>query len=89
MKMASSVSVAPGAIPGEVSIYPNPAKHFMVVEMAGTGDIYIQDLTGRIVLYKPSVDKRTTLPVSELERGIYVVTIKSGYEKTVVKVVLE
>ena len=89
VKMASSVSVAPGAIPGEVSIYPNPAKHFMVVEMAGTGDIYIQDLTGRIVLYKPSVDKRTTLPVSELERGIYVVTIKSGYEKTVVKVVLE
>ena len=70
-------------------IYPNPATSFIVVEMNKTGEIYVQDLHGRILFSAKNVDSRTTIPVSEFERGIYLVTLTSGARRQVYKVVLE
>jgi hypothetical protein len=75
--------------PSGLHIYPNPASESMVVEFTGLGDILVLDLNGRSVLALREVKERAELPVSQLERGIYFVAVKTVSGQVVTRVVLE
>jgi hypothetical protein len=87
--VASEATGTDHLLQGSIRVYPNPANGYMVVETGEMGEIVIQDLNGRIVKRVLAVNSSTTVSVSDLERGIYFVTIQTGTKRTVVKVVLE
>jgi len=87
--VAGGATGAPGILQGLIRVYPNPATSFMVVETGEAAEIVIQDLNGRLVRTVQAADSSIHLPVSELERGIYFVTVKAGTNRKVIKVVLE
>jgi hypothetical protein len=86
---APAVSSVPGNLPDKFHLYPNPAAQYLVVELADRAEILIQDLNGRVVLVVTDAMERVTIPVSHLDRGIYLVTIQSISFREVAKVVLE
>ncbi|TVQ89669.1 MAG: T9SS C-terminal target domain-containing protein [Bacteroidetes bacterium] len=65
---------------GKLSIYPNPADSYFVLNMKGEGsaDIMINDLTGRTVLQKTIENPTESIDVGHLPNGIYVVTLQAG-----------
>ncbi len=75
----------------EYKIYPNPANENLNVNVAeGNYELKIHTILGKLVFAKSINSKTNTLNLSELDKGIYFVTIrdnKSGYmvsEKLVV-----
>jgi len=72
-----------------MSVYPNPADGFLVVEFTGQGEILMQDLHGRTVLTLSGANERAELSVSGLERGIYFVTVSTAAGREVSRVILE
>ncbi|MDG1822129.1 MAG: T9SS type A sorting domain-containing protein [Flavobacteriaceae bacterium] len=68
--------------------YPNPVKNTLKINAATTIDtVTIYDLTGREVLRAtPNVEK-TSLDVSSLNKGFYLLTIKSGDQELSTKLV--
>lgn len=63
---------------GNLSIYPNPAKEFFVIESPGVnGLIEIFDLSGRIVYTQQCNQnaEKIMVPVNQIERGNYIVRL--------------
>jgi hypothetical protein len=76
------------------SVYPNPASTSLTLEYAATfknGTINIIDAAGKRVMYKNVIEiNKTTLDVSSLQSGVYVVEISNEKgEKLQQKVVIE
>ena len=71
-----------------VNIYPNPVNNTLNISAGSTIDaVNIFDLTGREVLRAtPNVDK-TSLDVSSLNKGFYLLTVKSGNQELTTKLV--
>ena len=70
------------------SVYPNPVNNTLNISAGSTIDaVNIFDLTGREVLRAtPNVDK-TSLDVSSLNKGFYLLTVKSGNQELTTKLV--
>jgi ELWxxDGT repeat protein len=80
------VNTASGA-----SVYPNPAHGSASLQIKGTGkntSVTIMDISGR-VKWQGSLSNSTkiNLPVEKLTIGIYTVTVKSGSDVQVIKLV--
>ena len=66
------------------SIIPNPADHFVSVELTSaankSSEIIITDLTGRLVYdhLLSGTEKKFTIATNGLKQGVYYCTIKSG-----------
>ncbi len=65
-----------------VSIYPNPAFDVVIVESMESSEITICDISGRVILREKS-QGFTRFNVSDLESGIYVITVVDN--NTIVK----
>ena len=62
-------------------LYPNPATHGFYIENADNGDnIFVIDLTGRILITKQIVNK-TFIDISSLPMGVYIVKINDSSTK--------
>lgn len=85
----AALSADPQAGLEGVQLYPNPAKIYVIVETGPLSDIYIQDLHGKVVGRWTAVSGSVTIPVSHLARGIYLVTIRSGAQRQVKKLLLD
>lgn len=78
-----------------LAIYPNPNKgNFKIQfdEAADKTDILVHDLSGRLIYkneYQSSGLFNETVQLNNPQTGIYLVTIKSGNNKTVKKIVVE
>ena len=72
----------------DVVVYPNPVNNTLNISAGSTIDaVNIFDLTGREVLRAtPNVDK-TSLDVSSLNKGFYLLTVKSGNQELTTKLV--
>jgi hypothetical protein len=68
-----------------MSIYPNPSKGLLNIEMNNTpsGDILIFDTVGRLVIKNEVTEISTVLDVQNLQKGIYIVVFTDG--KNIVK----
>ena len=71
-----------------IEAYPNPVKNTLNINAATTIDaVNIYDITGREVLRAtPNVEK-TSLDVSSLNKGFYLLTVKSGNQELSTKLV--
>jgi hypothetical protein len=73
-----------------VSVFPNPATGLLTVEAGGNiQSIELTDMEGRRVMYKALESRHSTLDVSSLARGVYLLKVKSGEKFAVKKVVLQ
>lgn len=74
------------AVPASMEVYPNPASNQLSVALYGidrpAGDIWIMDATGRRVLQAPVAGSNTTLDVSRLSAGVYLMTWKDSEGRT-------
>lgn len=67
-----------------LSIYPNPANDYITINTEETGkDITITDLSGRVVMTATTIAGTTTLNVSQLPTGTYMVTVGNKVGKVV------
>jgi len=75
------------------TIYPNPAREVLHVNLSGQGDlaqIRIFDAMGRPIQYTYTRNGALiTIPTAEFNRGLYVVQIINGMTTHAVRVVLE
>lgn len=67
----------------KINFYPNPAANEVVLELPESGTVQIFDLSGRKVLGQ-NLSGKTILDVSQLNEGLYTISIKSG-EKTLTR----
>jgi len=58
-----------------ISIYPNPATSKITISTLERGVLYLNSINGQQVLKKEILDSKTTIDVSGLNRGIYIVKV--------------
>ncbi len=61
-----------------IHVYPNPASDFISIECNTNAEVKILDITGKLVKQLNIGDGATTIQVSELSSGLYVLQIQSG-----------
>lgn len=67
-----------------IAIYPNPASDYLIIETDAIGTtIAITDLAGRTVMTTFTTEPKTTLNVSQLSAGTYVVRVGNKIAKIV------
>jgi subtilisin-like proprotein convertase family protein len=75
-----------------LKIYPNPAKGFVTIDLAGSvnGETTYElfDVQGRKVISKVSSSNLETLNIENLSDGIYMLTLQNGSNKTTKKVIV-
>ncbi len=80
------LSAASDVRKNELQLFPNPAVEMLYVEgayfdMRDDLRITISDIQGReVAIHRPNASGRIELPVSSLEKGIYIVNMYSGNE---------
>jgi len=72
-----------------IKIYPNPAKEFVNIELPEKGDIYLIDISGRVAISLTDVAEKVLIPVSDLERGMYLIHVKWSDSHQVFKLMLD
>ncbi|MFN4234770.1 MAG: choice-of-anchor B family protein [Bacteroidia bacterium] len=72
-----------------ISIYPNPAKNFIVVSTIGIEEYQLQivDINGKIVVETSTEISHQSIDVSNLSKGIYFVKVKSNEKSFVQKLI--
>ncbi len=66
------------AILNSFNIYPNPASSFVMVTNAENTTIDIRDITGKLMFTKQIVSGNERIDVSELNKGIYIVSMTNN-----------
>lgn len=61
-----------------IDVYPNPARNYIVVYNydLSSNQVYLYDISGKLVMQRQSKDLATRMDVSNLMSGVYVLTIK-------------
>jgi hypothetical protein len=73
----------------EISVYPNPAQEYIILNSSGNGMMEIMDMTGKIV-YKSDVLKASQLvDIRNFEKGIYMVKYSSEENVLTKKIVIQ
>ena len=73
------------------SVYPNPAKHNITIENINfiINSIDIYNITGQLVMSKNVNSMSTILNISDLEKGVYLLDIKSNNTSIKRKIIIE
>ncbi|WP_205502950.1 T9SS type A sorting domain-containing protein [Rufibacter psychrotolerans] len=75
----------------QVAVYPNPASHTLVVELPQQlrrSSLSLVDMTGRIKMEILAESTSTSIPISRLPRGMYLLRISNGQTVVTKKVLL-
>lgn len=86
---SAPLSTQPFDIVNKIRMYPNPAKDILNIDNAGTEitNVTITDVNGRII---KEISKNTSaISVSDLSKGIYIVSINTENGKKVEKLIIE
>lgn len=68
----------------QLAVYPNPVGDFVTIDADVIGPaITIIDQSGRVVMTATTVDNKTTLNISHLSTGTYVVRIGNRIAKII------
>lgn len=64
----------PYDILNEMTLYPNPAHDFLIVEYGREGELYMQviNLTGQIIISAKTNEQKTILDLKSIPAGIYI-----------------
>jgi N-acetylneuraminic acid mutarotase len=78
----SSLNIIPTPVKKEIiqgfRIYPNPTRDYIKVELSAAGDISLFDILGNEITSLSYVSGITTIPVSDLSRGVYFLKVRYG-----------
>ena len=80
------------AISNEFSMYPNPAKTFISINvntLIGEGSIIVTDLYGKAVKTQALSMGTNTVNISNLNKGMYFVSTITSEGKTTKKLIVE
>ncbi|GHT21020.1 hypothetical protein AGMMS4957_09190 [Bacteroidia bacterium] len=72
-----------------IAIFPNPVSEVLNVEVAEKSDIAIYNLTGTIVQQKKAQTGTVSIPVSNLEKGVYIVKVSSDKSNQTQKIIVK
>ena len=73
----------------QISIYPNPAKNYLMINGAEPTDVLtVFNLYGQVVIKTTITGQTIPLPES-LQSGVYSAVITTGFGKVVIKLVIE
>ena len=72
-----------------ISIFPNPVNDELAIEAPQKSEIVILNIEGQIIKTIFSEDKLTSLDMTDLSSGVYIVTIKTGKEIVTKKIIKE
>ena len=75
---------------GSLAVYPNPAKDKVNVSVSGTmkgnAQLYVSDLTGRVLIQVPMDNDKAVVDMSSLAAGMYMVTYSDDERKETLKI---
>jgi hypothetical protein len=88
---SSATSLKPNSVSVYISLYPNPVKDHLNIHVRPDGDhlIEITSLTGQIIYSDVMEGSEYVIDLSNFEKGIYFVTIRSKYFLKTKKIVKE
>jgi predicted lipoprotein with Yx(FWY)xxD motif len=77
----------------KISIYPNPARDLVHINLKGINDrqeLSISDLSGK-VMYRSEVSvlENISIPVGDLDSGVYLLTVQSGSSRCTQKLIIQ
>ena len=76
--------------PQKIVVYPNPASdHINISGIRGNAKVYITEISGREILSFNTNSSFSSLPVGNLNNGIYIVRIVSENEVSSMRVVIQ
>lgn len=85
-----TITATEDADPENITVYPNPCDQELHLRGAKIGTRYVlSDITGREVAQGQTTDRTTTLDVSDLTSGIYLMKLGRGAGEEVRKVVVK
>jgi hypothetical protein len=75
-----------------ISIYPNPATDFVVINVAtenfAGATVTVNDTKGRTAIEKMISSSNSKLDISNLESGVYIISIKSDSINEISKLIV-
>ncbi len=72
----------------KINVYPNPSKNHFYFETENTGNIVIQDLSGKVV-FSSIINKGKNEFNTSLQPGVYIITQQSEGEKSNTKLIIK
>jgi hypothetical protein len=74
----------------EIRIYPNPASSILNISMPGnqSAEIYLYNLSGKVVYHEITTDAEKTIDLTELTEGLYILSVSTTntyFTKKVIK----
>ncbi len=74
-KYSNVVSLSQSQVAESVILYPNPAKDYINVKVAASGDLHIYDESGRLIINQMVQTGIAKINVSNLSSGVYYVIL--------------
>lgn len=89
--LEATITVGVKELQNMISIYPNPVREVLKIELLSNQsfDITLRDVTGRRVSNMEGNGKKAYINVSNFDKGLYFVEIRSGNETLIKKVIIE
>jgi hypothetical protein len=75
----------------QVSIYPNPTKNVLNVEclmVNANNALIMTDMLGNTIYHSTFTTQHNTIPVADIEAGVYFITVTSGASVSTQKVIV-
>ena len=72
-----------------ISIYPNPATDYIMTLTSGKGNLYIYDITGKLVKSTVIFNPTQVIDVSNLTKGVYIVKMSTPEKNFTEKLVIQ
>lgn len=73
----------------EISLYPNPTSgHLNITSEADNYSLQVFDLTGKAVINRVNLSQNTTIDLSDLTNGIYMVKLNNGSSQLTKKIIV-
>ena len=86
-RATDALSTADNVLSTGIKLYPNPANNFIKLSNVEVADVVVTDVTGKTVLKLKNVTSETEIKVSELNSGIYFVTVNANDSSQTIKFV--
>lgn len=91
MSINSTLGIVDNDLSTSISIYPNPTKDILKINLINTIDaeVYLYDIQGRLILNKEINKEVSTLDISHLHSGVYILNIKTDIGTVSKKIIKE
>jgi uncharacterized protein YdeI (BOF family) len=73
----------------ELSVYPNPATNWIMVNASELSTVEIRNITGKLISTYQMTSLSERIDVSELENGIYIISVTNNSKVTSKRLIIE